>query len=242
MRIEVGRKYVSDYVKTDWDYVKHLMAIAHCGSNKRRSECYIVDIKNRTMIVTFMKDYYGYYSTIFISLNGSPPKAYAILKVSDFNEFELRKVNNELKAYYGTKGETKEEIEIDLIKVLRYDLSVYKTIVGIQEPVIRLSLKELLSRKDVIIMNTDILPYQNQSPLVQGRDFKILGWVLLTKNGELKSNGVDDVKVENGYIIYNKRRYPPGLYYLIRLDGMKLLVDARHLDTLLYDESRSDQP
>ena len=61
----------------------------------------------------------------------------------------------------------------------------------------------------------------------------------MTKNGELKSNGVDDVEVKNGYIIYNKTRYPPGLYYLIRLDGMKLLVDARHLETLLYDESRS---
>jgi hypothetical protein len=238
MASDVGQKYVSDYVKTGWDYVKHLMALAHCGSSKPRSECYKDDMEGREMVVTFMKDYYGNYSTIFISLNGSPPKAYAILKPSDSDNFELRKVNGELKAHYG--GETKEEIEIYLIKVLRYDLSVYKTIVGTREPVIRLSLKELLSRNDVIIMNTDILPYPNRSPLVQGRDFKILGWVLLTKNGELKSNGVDDVEAKNGYIIYNKTKYPPGLYYLIRLDGMKLLVDARHLETLLYDESRSD--
>jgi len=238
MRSEVGRKYVSDHVKTGWDYVKHLMASAHCGSSKPRSECYKYDMKDRVMVVTFVKDNYGDYSTIFISLNGSPPKAYAILKLFEFNAFELRKVNNELKAYY--RGETKEEIEIDLIKVLRYDLSIYKTIVGTREPVIRVSLKELLSRKDVILMNTDILPYPNQSPLVQGRDFKILGWVLLTKNGELKSNGVDDVEVKNGYIIYNKARYPPGLYFLIRLNGMKLFVDAEHLETLLYDESRSN--
>ncbi len=69
-----------------WDYIKHLLALAHCGRNFSRPgtvRCYNDDIENRKMIIAFMKDYYGFYSTIFVSLSGSPPKAYAILQVCE---------------------------------------------------------------------------------------------------------------------------------------------------------------
>jgi len=223
--------------KSGWDYIKHLMASAHCGHSSR---CYKDDIENRPMVIAFMKDNYGFYSTIFISLEGSPPKAFAILKTCDCCPFNFIKENNKLKVYYQYEGKYHDKMCINEIKILRFDLTHYKTIreIDMDKSVANLSLEELLSRKDVIIMNSEIFP--QQSPLVRGRDFKILGWVLLTENGELKTSGVDDVKVENGYIIYNKRRYPPGLYYLIRLDGMKFFVDAKHFESLLYDESKSD--
>ncbi|AZG03945.1 hypothetical protein [Sulfolobus spindle-shaped virus] len=139
-----------------WDYIKHLLALAHCGRNFSRPgtvRCYNDDIENRKMIIAFMKDYYGLYSTIFVSLNGSPPKAYAILQVHGFREFELIKEDGELKAFYPYSGKNGDEIEIEVIKVLHFDLSSYRTIRGIAKPVVELSLKELLSRKDVVIMN-----------------------------------------------------------------------------------------
>ncbi len=85
--------------KNGWDYVKHLLVSAHCGDLSRPSalQCYKFDITDRPMVVAFMKDYYGYYSTIFVSLEGSPPKAYAILQVCETDEFKLIKENGELK-------------------------------------------------------------------------------------------------------------------------------------------------
>ena len=223
--------------KSGWDYIKHLMASAHCGHDSR---CYKDDIENRPMVIAFMKDNYGFYSTIFISLEGSPPKAFAILKTCDCCPFNFIKENNKLKVYYQYEGKSYDKICINEIEIFRSDLTHYKTIreKDRDKSVANFSLEELLSRKDVIIVNSEISP--QQIPPVRGRDFKILGWVLLTENGELKTSGVDDVKVENGYIIYNKRRYPPGLYYLVELHCVKFFVDANHFESLLYDESESD--
>jgi hypothetical protein len=133
-----------------WDYIKHLLASAHCGHDLR---CYSYDIKDRQMIISFMKDYYGFYSTIFISLEGSPPKAYAILQVCETDEFKLIKENGELKTSNGDK------ICINRIKILDPDLLHYRTVeeVDMSKPVVKLSLKELLSRKDVIIMNAEAI-------------------------------------------------------------------------------------
>jgi len=150
--------------KNSWDYIKHLLALAHCGRNSR---CYKVDIEDRQMIVAFMKDYYGLYSTIFVSLNGSPPKAYAILKVCFGKEFKLIKEDGELKAFYRS-GKNGDEIDINIIKILYLDLTHYRTIrqgftignisfIDGSTPVVTLSLKELLSRKDVIIMNAEAI-------------------------------------------------------------------------------------
>ena len=48
-------------------------------------------------------------------------------------------------------------------------------------------------------------------------DYEIVGWVLLTNYGELKANGVD-VKLSDDkkYFMYNNKKYPPGVYYLVR--------------------------
>ena len=142
--------------KDSWDYIKHLLASAHCG---RDSRCYKVDIEDRQMIVTFMKDYHGLYSTIFVSLNGSPPVAYAILKVCFGEEFKLIKEDGELKVSSGFSGKSGDKICINKIKVLDPDLLHYRTVeeVDMAKPVVKLSLKELLSRKDVIVMNAEAI-------------------------------------------------------------------------------------
>jgi len=139
-----------------WDYIKHLLASTHC---RQGSECYKIDIEDRNMIIAFMKDYYGYYSTIFVSLNGSPPKAYAILRVRFSHEFKLIKEDGELKALDRWSGKSGDEIYIDIIKILYLDLTHYRTIRQTNglTPVVELSLKELLSRKDVIVMNAEAI-------------------------------------------------------------------------------------
>jgi len=142
--------------KNSWDYIKHLLALAHC---RQGSECYKVDMTDRQMIIAFMKDYHGLYSTIFVSLNGSPPKAYAILKVCETDEFELIKEDGELKTLYSLSGKSGDDIYIRTIKILYLDLTHYRTIRNIDmfKPVVTFSLKELLSRKDVIIMNAEAI-------------------------------------------------------------------------------------
>ena len=140
-----------------WDYIKHLLATAHC---KPDSMCYEFDIENRQMVVAFMKDYSGSaYSTIFVSLKGSPPKAYAILRVCDMKEFRFVKENDELKVFYPWLEESSDKICVNTIKILDSDLLHYKTVKedDMAKPVIELSLKDLLSRKDVIIMNAEVM-------------------------------------------------------------------------------------
>ena len=139
-----------------WNYIKHLIALAHC---EQGSECYKIDIEDRKVIIAFMKDYNGSYSTIFISLEGSPPKAYAILRVCDGKEFKLIKENGELKVLNSWTGKSGDKIYIDTIKILYLDLTHYRTIRQTNglTPVVTLSLKELLSRKDVIIMNAEAI-------------------------------------------------------------------------------------
>ena len=59
-------------------------------------------------------------------------------------------------------------------------------------------------------------------------DYEIIGWVRLTPYG-LTSNGIN-VTSGDGYFIYNNRKYPPGLYWLIRTqDGHKSLVSDKFL-------------
>jgi len=139
-----------------WGYIKHLLTLAHCEYDL---ECQKIDIEDRKMIITFMKDYNGFYSTVFVSLEGSPPKAYAILRVCSGEEFKLVKENGELKVLNAWTGESVGKICINTIKILDYNLLHYKTVKeeDMSKPVIKLSLKELLSRKDVIIMNAEAI-------------------------------------------------------------------------------------
>jgi hypothetical protein len=64
-------------------------------------------------------------------------------------------------------------------------------------------------------------------------DYEIVGWVWLTTYGELKSNGVKVTKGDGQYFIYNNnRKFPPGVYYLIRRHGREFLVSEEFLKSL----------
>ncbi|MEJ2777951.1 hypothetical protein [Stygiolobus sp. RP850M] len=63
-------------------------------------------------------------------------------------------------------------------------------------------------------------------------DYEIVGWVWLTNYGELKSNGVSVKKGDGQYFIYNNRKFPPGVYYLIRRHGREFLVSEEFLKSL----------
>ena len=67
------------------------------------------------------------------------------------------------------------------------------------------------SRDDIIVMNTEVLPLRIQHLREMGID--VIGWVLLTKNGKLKSKGVK---------------------------GMKFLVDSGFFESAVYNESDTD--
>jgi len=141
--------------KKSWDYVKSLMASAHCGTD---SKCFKYDMRERRMVITFMKDNYGYYSTIFISLEGSPPKAYAVLKVCCDHEFKVVKEGDEMNLYGRYDKQFDDRVCINRVKVMYFDFDHYKTVreIDMDKPVFKLSLKELFIRKDVIIMNGDL--------------------------------------------------------------------------------------
>jgi hypothetical protein len=64
-------------------------------------------------------------------------------------------------------------------------------------------------------------------------DYEIVGWVWLTSYGELKSNGVN-VKLSDDkkHFIYNNKKFPPGVYYLIRKNGRIGLVSEEFLKSL----------
>ncbi|ACR40789.1 hypothetical protein [Saccharolobus islandicus] len=62
-------------------------------------------------------------------------------------------------------------------------------------------------------------------------DYEIIGWVWLTERGELKMNGVN-VTPGDRYFIYNNKKFPPGVYYLIRKNGHEILVSEKTLKSL----------
>jgi hypothetical protein len=69
--------------------------------------------------------------------------------------------------------------------------------------------------------------------VIKNDDYEIIGWVWLTNYGELKSNGVD-VKLSDNkkYFIYNNKKFPPGIYYLIRKGGREYLISESALKSL----------
>jgi hypothetical protein len=68
--------------------------------------------------------------------------------------------------------------------------------------------------------------------LTQNDDYEIVGWVWLTTYGELKANGVNVKKGDGRYFIYNNKKFPPGVYYLIRRHGRTFLVSEEFLKSL----------
>lgn len=100
--------------------------------------------------------------------------------------------------------------------------------------------KEL--RSTMSLRLTSFIPFgvgSHQSPLNNGErydlndDYEIIGWVWLTDRGELKANGVD-VKLSDDkkYFLYNNKKFPPGVYYLIRKNGREYLISERTLKSL----------
>ena len=134
--------------KDEWTTIKELMARAHCGKGAKL--CIIDDDMKRRMVVAFIPADYGAYSTIFIALEGSPPKAYAIISFSS-DAHDLKKL---------------DIIYPDIIKILDAGLKHYKTFYPkISLPsclpkkyycLRQLSIKKLLSRDDVVIVNLNL--------------------------------------------------------------------------------------
>jgi hypothetical protein len=60
--------------------------------------------------------------------------------------------------------------------------------------------------------------------------YEIIGWVWLSKNGILKVSNVDVKLGDNKkYFIYNNKKFPPGVYYLIRRRDREMLVSESTL-------------
>jgi|GEM_PF-2898001 len=61
-------EYYDEEEKISWDYIKQLMAEAHCGKPESQGskKCYNEDLEIRKMIVALMKDNYERHSKIFI--------------------------------------------------------------------------------------------------------------------------------------------------------------------------------
>ena len=125
----------------EWTAIKSLLAEAHCGRDP--SKCYFDDMQKRRMIIAFMPDNHDLCSTIFVSLSGSPPKAYAIIYLYDW-PFD---------------PERHDTVKPFAIKILRGDLKHYRTLypqLSLPERLLclkQLSIKKLLSRNDVVIVN-----------------------------------------------------------------------------------------
>jgi len=114
-----------------WDLIKEMMAKAYVRDRWRRQLF-------RRLVVSFLRDYNGEYGTIVLTLEGSPPKAYAIITALEGD------------------GHRSELIEVGPILILRPDLSVYKrirTYGDLYHKLRFLSLNALLKREDVVLMN-----------------------------------------------------------------------------------------
>ena len=68
--------------------------------------------------------------------------------------------------------------------------------------------------------------------MVKYKDFEIIGWVWFKANGELEANGVNVKKGDGRYFIYNNKKFPPGIYYLVRRHGREVLISDEFLSTL----------
>jgi hypothetical protein len=68
--------------------------------------------------------------------------------------------------------------------------------------------------------------------MVKYKDFEVIGCVWFKANGELKSNGVNVTRGDGRYFIYNNKKFPPGVYYLIRRHGRVFLISDEFLSSL----------
>ena len=64
-------------------------------------------------------------------------------------------------------------------------------------------------------------------------DYEVVGWVWLTTTGELKTHNIDVKLADDGRsFIYRDRKYPPGVYYLVRRNGREALVSEAFFKSL----------
>ncbi|AZG04082.1 hypothetical protein [Sulfolobus spindle-shaped virus] len=91
--------------------------------------------------------------------------------------------------------------------------------------------QECLRRAECYIdysVNPPVIRYMKDE-----RKYEIIGWVWLTTYGELKAHGVKVEKGDGKYFIYKNKKFPPGIYYLIRKDGREVLISQESFEAFL---------
>jgi len=106
----------------EWDWVKRII-----GTADR------TNYEGRNMVVGFMKDYYGNYGTIAITLEGSPPAGGALIRCGEFSWPECKNVS--------------------VVNIWVMDRNRRHILLNRKRIPHRLSLEKLFARKDVILMN-----------------------------------------------------------------------------------------
>ncbi|QXJ33195.1 hypothetical protein [Saccharolobus shibatae] len=65
---------------------------------------------------------------------------------------------------------------------------------------------------------------------IKDGDYEIVGWVWLTTTGVLKTHNIDVKLADDGRaFVYRDKKYPPGVYYLVRRNGREALVSESFL-------------
>ena len=82
------------------------------------------------------------------------------------------------------------------------------------------------------------IDYSVNPPVVRymkdDRNYEIIGWVWLTTYGELKAHGVSvQLGGNKKYFIYKNKKFPPGVYYLVRKDGREVLISRESFEAFL---------
>jgi len=133
------RKYILNDYK-GWNYIKVLLSKAHSSF---RYEYIDNDILKRKMFVALLFDGYNILDTIFISLGGSPPKAYLIMQLNHADQINEENYLNKLFKPIG-------------LLLCNSDMSKCKRITPsddeeIYQRIGELTIKELMERKDAVI-------------------------------------------------------------------------------------------
>lgn len=124
--------------------LKLWLARMYCGKDNAR--CIEDCLEDRKLVVAFLKDNYGRYSTIVLSLAGSPPKAQAFL-------FPASAV-----------GWNPEHMEIPVVPisvVVLYSLGHIRHKYAINDPW-KLDLSEFFEREDCVVMNNPFTRISSQ--------------------------------------------------------------------------------
>ena len=120
----------------EWDFIKKNLVRAGLVREVPYTEDVFEEELERKMAVALVRDRYGYCQTIFVSLCGSPPRAFAVISLRDSIEPDgLAHVRK--------------------ILVLDGELRHYKTMIPYNSSSVfwLVDTKKLLDRDDVVVMN-----------------------------------------------------------------------------------------